>query len=69
MDRGLLLAIERAGSMRKLARALGITHQAIRLWHTVPVDRLLDVEKATGIHREKLCPELFEGMKRVRGLT
>jgi hypothetical protein len=51
------ISIERAGSMRALARMLGITHQAIRLWDKVPAERLLEIEEKTGIARERLRPE------------
>lgn len=42
-----------------LARALGITVAAVRQWVRVPDDKLVDVERITGIPREALRPDLF----------
>ena len=53
------LAIEKAGGMRPLARAIGIAHQAIAMWTYIPIKRLLDVERVTGIPREILRPDIF----------
>ena len=59
MDEGLKLAIERAGSVRKLARMLGISMQAVVKWKTVPAHRIIPVERATGVPREELRPDLY----------
>jgi DNA-binding transcriptional regulator YdaS (Cro superfamily) len=58
-DEGLTLAIKAAGGPRRLARALGLTRQAIYLWKRIPADRILQVEAVTKIPREKLRPELY----------
>lgn len=50
------------GRAGKLADSLGITHAAIPQWREVPADRLIAVEKLTGISRQVLRPDLFEGM-------
>ena len=43
----------------RLARALaGITPQAISQWRQVPAERVLEVERVTGIARESLRPDL-----------
>jgi DNA-binding transcriptional regulator YdaS (Cro superfamily) len=44
-----------------LSRALNgeITPQAISQWKQVPAERVLDVERATGISRHKLRPDLY----------
>ena len=43
-----------------LARALGgITSQAISQWERVPAERVLDVERITGISRHELRPDIF----------
>jgi DNA-binding transcriptional regulator YdaS (Cro superfamily) len=42
-----------------LARALGITHGAISQWRRIPAERVIDVERVTGIPREKLRPDLY----------
>jgi DNA-binding transcriptional regulator YdaS (Cro superfamily) len=56
---GLILALEAAGGLRSLARLLGITHQAIAQWKRVPAERLLEIERATGVARETLRPDLY----------
>ena len=58
-DRGLRLAIEAAGSMGKLGKTLGISAQAIQQWREVPAERIIAIEKVTGIPRERLRPDLF----------
>lgn len=59
MDKGLKAAIGAAGGVRPLARLLGITHQAILQWDKVPADWLLDIERLTGVARERLRPDLY----------
>ena len=59
MDNGLRLAIGRAGSLRKLARLLGISMQAVAKWKTVPAHQIIPVERATGVPREELRPDLY----------
>lgn len=58
---GLEAAIEAAGGLRALARLLGISHQAILRWQRdkVPADRILDIERVTGVDRERLRPDLY----------
>ena len=44
-----------------LSRALNgeITPQAVSQWKQVPAERVLDVERATGVPRHKLRPDLY----------
>ena len=56
---GLKAAIKEAGGIRPLARLLGISHQAILQWKKVPADRILEIEAAAGIARERLRPDLY----------
>jgi hypothetical protein len=56
---GLEAAIKAAGSVRELARLLGITHQAIAQWEQVPAARMLQIEQVTGVARERLRPDLY----------
>jgi DNA-binding transcriptional regulator YdaS (Cro superfamily) len=58
-DEGLRRAIEEAGGLRPLARALGISQTSVAEWRRVPADRLLQVEAVTGISRELLRPDLY----------
>ena len=53
---GSLLAIQKAGGLRALAREIGMSAQAFSEWKRVPADRILQVEAITGIPREKLRP-------------
>lgn len=59
-DQGLALAIAKAGSIGKLARALGISQPAISAWTRVPSDRVAMVEKVTGVERHLLRPDLYQ---------
>lgn len=59
---GLDTAIRAAGSRRKLANLLGISAQAISQWRQIPVGRCLALERATGIPRQQLRPDVFEGL-------
>lgn len=50
---------ETRGLRIKIARGLGITHGAVSQWKRVPAERVLDVERLTGISREELRPDLY----------
>lgn len=47
------------GTRMRIARECGITHAAVSQWSTVPADRVLTVEKITGIARHILRPDLY----------
>jgi DNA-binding transcriptional regulator YdaS (Cro superfamily) len=47
------------GSKSRFARALGITPQSVQKWTRVPPYRVLVVEKATGIPRHRIRPDLY----------
>jgi DNA-binding transcriptional regulator YdaS (Cro superfamily) len=59
MDPGVREAVIAAGGIRPLARALGILHTTIIRWRFIPIERLLQVEKVTGVPRERLRPDIF----------
>lgn len=44
---------------RDHAQRLGITAQAISQWTRVPVERVLDVERITGVSRTELRPDIY----------
>jgi len=50
---------EKHGRRLALARELSVTPGAISQWERVPAERVLDVEKATGISRHDLRPDLY----------
>jgi len=60
MNAGLRWAIEIAGSQVKLAKLLGISHQAVNKWQSVPTRHLIKIEQITGVHRSLLRPDLYE---------
>ena len=54
------LAIRAAGSISALAQALGLSQQAVSKWkanNKIPLDRVLDVAKVTGLPPSLLLPE------------
>ena len=56
-------AIEKVGGRAALARALNLSRAVIYLWKRVPAERVVAVEKASGIPRHKLRPDLYLGYK------
>jgi DNA-binding transcriptional regulator YdaS (Cro superfamily) len=52
-------AIQQAGGVSALALELGITRQAISQWDEVPPLQVLAVEKASGVPRHELRPDIF----------
>lgn len=60
MSEALDIAKQKAGGAAGLARLLGnITGQAVSQWQRVPASRVLDVERATGVSRHDLRPDLY----------
>lgn len=52
-------AIKSVGTAERLAAELRIKPQAISQWSQVPLGRVFDVERITGIPREELRPDFF----------
>jgi DNA-binding transcriptional regulator YdaS (Cro superfamily) len=52
-------AAEKAGGVVSLARELGIKHTALYSWSRVPAERVLEVERITGISRYEIRPDVF----------
>ena len=60
MDTALLKAKEVAGGNTGLAEKIGgLTPQAVSQWKRVPVERVLDVERITGVPRHELRPDIY----------
>lgn len=50
----------KVGGPGALAKLLGkITPQAVSQWRRVPAERVIDVEKATGVSRHELRPDIY----------
>lgn len=52
-------AVSVIGGGRALGRLLGLSHSAVRQWQRVPAERVLDVERASGVPRDQLRPDLY----------
>lgn len=59
MSEGLKAAIKAAGSMYRLAKLLKITPQSVTQWRQIPTERIIEVERVTGVPREQLRPDLY----------
>jgi len=58
-ERGLEEAIKAVGGVGALARALGISQPSVSSWNRVPSERVIAVEKVSGIGRHILRPDLY----------
>lgn len=47
------------GMQAEIARGLGLSRAAITRWQRVPAERVVAVEKITGIPRQLLRPDLW----------
>jgi DNA-binding transcriptional regulator YdaS (Cro superfamily) len=49
------------GATARLAHEIGVSHAAVRQWadSRVPAERVLDVERVTGVSRHTLRPDVF----------
>jgi hypothetical protein len=56
---GLVAAIQATRTRAEMARRLGISRAAVAQWRKVPAERLVEVERVTGISRAILRPDLF----------
>lgn len=50
---------EAVGGLAKLAALLGVRHQSFYSWKRIPAERVLDIERVTGISRHELRPDLY----------
>jgi TorA maturation chaperone TorD len=58
-DAGLERAIDAAGGVAQLARKIGIAQPSVSNWNSVPAQRVIAVEAATGVSRKVLRPDLY----------
>ena len=59
-EKALRRAIKAAGNKSALARLLGCTRQCVSGWKRVPLVRVVAVEKATGVPRAELRPDVWD---------
>ena len=55
-------AIKALGSQSALARAISVTPQLVSHWQRtgrIPAERVPEVERATGVHRSEMRPDLW----------
>ena len=52
-------AVESAGGSSALAKQLNIKPQAVSQWRRIPAERVVEVERITGIPRAELRPDIF----------
>lgn len=52
-------AVEAVGGVTRMAEAIGVTRSAVSQWPRVPVERVLDVERISGIPRHELRPDIY----------
>src|SRR4051812_38419208 len=58
-DAGLHEAIRAVGGVSQLAEKIGISQPSVSNWHKIPAERVLTVEKVTGVSRTTLRPDLY----------
>ena len=55
--------------MSELARVLGLSSAAIAQWKRIPAERIVEIERATGVRREVLRPDLYQGPTLINALA
>jgi DNA-binding transcriptional regulator YdaS (Cro superfamily) len=58
-DPGLEVALAEAGGVRALARLVARSSATVAVWARVPVTHVLTIERATGIPREEIRPDVY----------
>ena len=56
---GVIAAIQAAGGINALARALRIDAAAVSRWRQIPSRRVIQIEQSLGVRREILRPDLY----------
>jgi DNA-binding transcriptional regulator YdaS (Cro superfamily) len=55
---GMDLIRSRRGLSAQIARELGVNSGAVAQWDRIPAERVVDIERITGIPRHMLRPDL-----------
>lgn len=60
-NEGLKKAISQVGTQVLLANRLGVSQQRLQWWtkHKLPAEWVLPIEKASGVSRHELRPDLY----------
>ena len=58
-DKGVAAAISSVGGVKKLAAELGIKQPSVSGWKRVPAERVISVEKISGVSRTVLRPDIY----------
>lgn len=56
---GVRAALEAAKTATAIADGLGISRAAVSQWVEIPAERVIQVERLTGVHRSVLRPDLY----------
>jgi DNA-binding transcriptional regulator YdaS (Cro superfamily) len=60
MEKAMEKAKALAGGAAAMANAIGgLTSQAVSQWKRAPAERVLDIERLTGVSRHELRPDVF----------
>lgn len=59
MDDATKRCVDAAGGLTKLALLIGVRHQSLYSWKRVPAERVLELERLTGVSRHDLRPDLY----------
>lgn len=52
-------AASHVGGLSALAKLMGVAHTTFYQWKEVPPNRVLQIEKLTGVSRHELRPDLY----------
>lgn len=47
------------GTIARLAKMIGVTRSAVHQWPRIPAERVLEVERVTGVPRHELRPDIY----------
>jgi DNA-binding transcriptional regulator YdaS (Cro superfamily) len=56
---GKQAAVDAAGGVSALARKIKVTSGAVSQWRKIPAERVIEVERVTGVSRAVLRPDLY----------
>ncbi len=62
MDNSPLSFIQKTMSLPTLAKKIGLSKAAVYAWRKngIPVERVIQIEKITGVSRHNLRPDIFD---------